>query len=301
MSLDINFRPMLTAILNHLDCALVLEDSNRTIVFANQLFSRLWNLPLDEVLGQNGYTITERLQTLFSDSCVFNRLVSEALDRREILTGIELRLTDNRIISFDYTPVYIGDVFQGHLWQMRDISARKEAEAVILHRAYHDALTGLPNRLLFQDRLAIALSQAEREAKLMALIFLDCYQFKQINDTFGHLCGDRLLQIVAERLIESVRKGDTVARLGGDEFIIILPRIKNYDEVQSVAKRILTAFRQPVIFNDTPAELGASIGISVYPHDATTADGLLLAADTAMYQSKALGSYAYHFYQRPNK
>jgi diguanylate cyclase (GGDEF)-like protein len=200
-------------------------------------------------------------------------------------------------IEGDYICLY--DEYRrivGHFGIQRDITGRKQAEAHIRYQAHHDPLTNLPNRLLFWDRLNIALSQAEREETMMALLFLDCYQFKQVNDNFGHANGDRMLQLLAKRLLESVRKGDTVARLGGDEFVIILPRIRNYDEAQLVTQRILEAFRCPMPIGDNAVEVGASIGISVYPYDATNAEDLLLSADKAMYQAKSDGSHAYCFY-----
>lgn len=200
-------------------------------------------------------------------------------------------------IEGDYICLY--DEYRrivGHFGIQRDITSRKQAEAHIRYQAHHDPLTNLPNRLLFWDRLNIALSQAEREETMMALLFLDCYQFKQVNDNFGHANGDRMLQLLAKRLLESVRKGDTVARLGGDEFVIILPRIRNYDEAQLVTQRILEAFRCPMPIGDNAVEVGASIGISVYPYDATNAEDLLLSADKAMYRAKSDGSHAYCFY-----
>jgi diguanylate cyclase (GGDEF)-like protein len=203
-------------------------------------------------------------------------------------------------IEGDYICLYDdAGYITGHFGIQRDITSHKMAEERIRYQAHHDSLTNLPNRLLFWDRLNIALSQAEREETMMALLFLDCYQFKQVNDNFGHANGDRMLQVLAARLLENVRKGDTVARLGGDEFVIILPHIRSYDEAQLVSQRILEAFRCPVQIDNNVVEVGASIGISVYPFDANTAEELLLSADKAMYHAKSDGSHAYRFYALP--
>ena len=168
-----------------------------------------------------------------------------------------------------------------------DITERKEAELQISFMAYHDRLTGLPNRALFFDRFSQAISQARRNNKRVALLFLDLDGFKPVNDTYGHEAGDIVLKIVSERMLSAVRAMDTVARMGGDEFVVILGELDGSAEVEVVARKLLDAISQDITLpDDQQCKVGASIGISVYPDNGTEMDTLLVAADSAMYQSK---------------
>ncbi|HET9314780.1 MAG TPA: PAS domain S-box protein, partial [Vicinamibacteria bacterium] len=166
----------------------------------------------------------------------------------------------------------------------------------LAHQAHHDALTGLPNRVLFEDRLGVAISHAHRHGRQLAVLFLDLDQFKVINDSLGHGLGDRLLQAVADRLQVTVREGDTVARQGGDEFILLLPFIPNAVDAAKVARKILEALRQPFHLDGHDLYITTSIGISVYPEDGTTASALLKHADMAMYDAKEHGRNCHRFF-----
>lgn len=171
--------------------------------------------------------------------------------------------------------------------------SQKNAE----HQALHDFLTGLPNRLLLSDRLNYAISFAQRNNQKIAVLFLDLDDFKQVNDSFGHACGDRLLQAVAERLQSCVRKTDTVSRLGGDEFTIILPQIKSNEDARIIAQKISEAIQQPYEIFDQTVTIGISIGISIYPSDSHDAEALIEKADRAMYTCKRSGKFNYQFYK----
>ncbi|GMQ88310.1 MAG: hypothetical protein BMS9Abin08_1546 [Gammaproteobacteria bacterium] len=177
-----------------------------------------------------------------------------------------------------------------------DITEQKRNEEQLAHQAYHDTLTDLPNRLLFDDRLSMALAHAQRNDSLLAVMFLDLDRFKNINDSLGHSVGDRLLQGVAERLIRSVREEDTVARMGGDEFTILLSHIPHADNAAEVAEKILATIEQPRYIDGHELFITASIGISVYPGDAGQAESLMKNADTAMYRAKERGRNNYQFY-----
>jgi len=178
----------------------------------------------------------------------------------------------------------------------RDVTARKVDEETIRHLAYYDALTGLPNRMLLNDRLAQALAHAHRNQQKLAILFLDLDRFKTINDTLGHSLGDRLLQEVAQRLGGCLREGDTVARLGGDEFALLLPGINQVEEVSRVAYKILDTLNPSFNFEGHELHVTASMGISLYPNDSEDAQTLLKNADTAMYRAKAQGRNNYQFY-----
>jgi diguanylate cyclase (GGDEF)-like protein len=163
----------------------------------------------------------------------------------------------------------------------------RAAEATILHMAHHDALTGLPGRLLFHDRLEHALRHALRNDETLAVMYLDLDGFKAVNDTRGHAAGDRLLQAVALNLQNALRRSDTVARLGGDEFAIVCPDLRDADNAPVVARKLLEAVRSCGPIDGVP--VSASIGIALYPYDGATAETLLSDADTAMYRAKRRG------------
>jgi diguanylate cyclase (GGDEF)-like protein/PAS domain S-box-containing protein len=179
---------------------------------------------------------------------------------------------------------------------VRDITERTYAEEQIKHLAYHDALTNLPNRLLFKDRLSVALSHAHREGTSLAVLFLDLDRFKVINDSLGHNIGDQLLQAVASRIAACVRESDTVARLGGDEFTVLLPRLQRSQDVAPIAGKIIEAVRYPFHIEGREFYITTSIGISVYPEDGADAETLIKNADTAMYQAKEMGRDNYQLF-----
>lgn len=168
------------------------------------------------------------------------------------------------------------------------------------HWAHHDALTGLPNRLLLKDRLEQALAQSRRDRKLLAVCYLDLDDFKPVNDTFGHAAGDHVLQITAERIRKELRGTDTVARIGGDEFVILFSGLQQADERLACLERILDVIRQPISLTSDDAgdaaRVSASIGVSLYPRDGENADALLQHADTALYQSKTAAKGGYRLY-----
>jgi len=175
---------------------------------------------------------------------------------------------------------------------------RKRAEAEIKKLAYYDTLTGLPNRVLFGDRLKQAIAMAERDKKGLALLYLDLDQFKYVNDTLGHAYGDRLLKISADRIQGCLRSSDTVARIGGDEFVIILSLLSGGDDVPKVADKILETLRKPVQFENHTIYTSASIGIALHPENGATVDELLKNADIAMYQAKEKGRNNFQFYSK---
>jgi diguanylate cyclase (GGDEF)-like protein len=173
-----------------------------------------------------------------------------------------------------------------------DITEEKQAEERIRHVAHHDSLTGLPNRLLFNDRLGQAIRLARRDARQFALLYLDLDKLKPVNDTLGHDAGDQLLKNVGERIHEQVRESDTVARVGGDEFAVILRDISSRQDAAAVAQKIIAALTAPFRLGNHPqaVEIGTSIGIAVYPGDAQDHVTLIKIADAAMYSAKTRGS-----------
>jgi diguanylate cyclase (GGDEF)-like protein/PAS domain S-box-containing protein len=177
-----------------------------------------------------------------------------------------------------------------------EIVERRQAEARVHHMAYHDVLTGLPNRALLAERLDRALLAARRDGRRLALMFLDLDRFKTINDSLGHATGDHLLREVAQRLCRVVRASDTVARLGGDEFVVLVPGVHAAEECTLVGDKIIEALAEPVSFEGRSLHISTSIGICLYPDDGTDVDSLMRKADAAMYQAKAAGRNNYQFY-----
>ncbi|MCG8356254.1 MAG: EAL domain-containing protein [Kiloniellales bacterium] len=181
-------------------------------------------------------------------------------------------------------------------WIIHDITDRKRIEAAIHHMAKHDALTNLPNRFLFQERLQEALVSSSRLDRLVAILFLDLDHFKDINDTLGHPIGDLLLKEVAKRLRGCAREIDTVARLSGDEFAVIANHLEQVDSATVLAKRIIDSLAEPFTLDAHQVHSGASIGITIFPSDGTEADHLLKNADLALYRAKGRSRNTYQFY-----
>ena len=185
----------------------------------------------------------------------------------------------------------------------KDISKRKKVEdtlheqqSILYYQAHHDALTGLPNRVLFFDRLEQGIIKAKRHSEGLALFFIDLDKFKHINDSLGHGTGDSVLKIISKRLERIIRKEDTVARLSGDEFTIIIEELKNPQDASILAEKILATLKEPINIDDHKLYVSGSVGISMYPGDATDGRDLLKYADTAMYKAKEEGRNNFQFY-----
>jgi len=264
------------------------------ILDCNESFARIFGYSSpEEVLDQRA----QRLYIRPEDRNVFLSRLGE----RNSLSNYE-----SCVRKRDGTPIWVlenatlvegpdGDrsVIEGTII---DITERKRAEEQVKHLAFHDALTGLPNRLLFNDRLAIALAQARRSGEKLVTLFLDIDRFKVINDSLGHAAGDELLRRVAERLQASVRAGDTVARLGGDEFIILLTRISSEENAAKVAAKFLQSVRNPFSVQERNVFITTSVGVSMYPNDGLDPETLIQNADVALYRAKEEGRDNYQLY-----
>ena len=279
--------------------------------FVNDRAQQLLGFSRSELIG-NHYSELVHDEDLERAYYVFNeRRVGERASR-----NIELRLKsagardkgptfENTLVTLSFNSMGMygdgkqkeGAEFFGTYGVARDITERKRAEAMISYHAYHDILTDLPNRMLFKDRLGLAIMQAKRKETELAVMFIDLDRFKLVNDTLGHIRGDELLQQVATRLKATLRQGDTLARLGGDEFTIFLPELLNRDDAHVVANKALECLQKSFRLADSDVHISASIGIAVYPEDGETIDELLCHADMAMYQVKAQGKNSYSFYE----
>ena len=198
-------------------------------------------------------------------------------------------------LDIEFGEVQMGDR-RRLIATLRDITERKEAEALIVKQANYDSLTKLPNRTLFMDRLSLALTRASRNGGQIGLLFIDLDNFKKVNDTLGHSAGDQLLQEAAERLTACVRETDTVARLGGDEFTIILPDLQKAHDVEQVVRQILDRLSKPYLIDGTEVFASGSVGITLFPDDGKDAETLLKNSDTAMYRAKYDGRNTFRFF-----
>jgi len=180
--------------------------------------------------------------------------------------------------------------------RVRRLISERSAEKRVAYMAFNDALTGLPNRTLFQERLEMGLRQARRTRSELACMFLDLDGFKMVNDTLGHDIGDELLKCVAERLVTCLRESDTVARVGGDEFTAVLSNVSSRRQVERAAERVIEALREPIHLANRDLVIGASVGIAMYPEDGSDVQTLLRSADMAMYEAKDEGRNHVRFY-----
>ncbi len=285
--------------------AMVVVNEAGEIVLVNLQAEKQFGYRRDELLGQKVTNIIPEgfAERLIADS---TRTAAEAL-AQQIGTGIELTARCKNGTAFPVeimlSPLESPD---GILVTaaIRDISARKAAEADALtmtlqmaHSAEHDFLTGLPNRMLLNDRVGQAIVRAERHANKVAVLFLDVDGFKHINDSLGHPTGDKLLKSIAERLLGCVRAPDTVSRQGGDEFVVLLSEIEHDEDTAILARRMLKQVMRTHTINGQDLHITASIGVSVYPDDGTNAETLIKNADTAMYQAKEKGRQSYQFFK----
>ncbi|MGH9422001.1 MAG: putative bifunctional diguanylate cyclase/phosphodiesterase, partial [Thermoanaerobaculia bacterium] len=240
-----------------------------------------------EFLAQSAYS-------LYNSEEDRNRLMAQVREYGA-LSNVEVRMRRR-----DGTPVWVienmtlldGGVLEGTIV---DITDRKTAQEQMEYQAYHDALTGLPNRLLFRDRIDIALAHARRHRTQAAVMFLDLDQFKLVNDSLGHTVGDALLQEVGTRLVLSIRADDTVARMGGDEFTVLLTDVKETGSAGIVAQKLLEAISQPMVIEGHELYVTTSIGIARSPEDGVDAETLLKRADGAMYRAKEAGRNNFQF------
>lgn len=274
---------------------ILISDANNRIILVNRAFVRITGYSPEEVLGKNpgmlssGRQGAEFYTLLWQSIATHGHWQGEIWNRRksgeeypEWLSISTVKDKHNRITA--------------HVAIFMDITKRKEAEQRIHFLAHYDPLTQLPNRVLFSDRLERALAFHKRNGEKAALLFLDLDRFKNINDSLGHVAGDKLLQSVAERIRRCIRDLDSLCRRGGDEFMILLTGIRQRDDVRSIAQKIIHTMSEPHAIDGHQMTVTFSIGISLYPDDAEHSQALVMHADAAMYQAKKSGRNTFQFY-----
>lgn len=277
--------------------AVITLDSDARVLLCNPVAERLTGQPLSRSRGK----AVDTLLTEFTDQTPeILRLLASCLETRQtqrLHDPIAWHAPDTRQRALQVTVTPVGERREGAVLAFNDVTDMLAANARLRFEATHDALTGLPNRTLLYDRLQLALLKSHRQGEMIALLFVDLDRFKRINDSLGHYVGDSVLKIVANRLLASVRDGDTVSRWGGDEFIILMESLRDRAAVVNVAQRVLELLgREFDIDDESGLVLSCSIGIAVGPHDSMDAHTLLSMADKAMYQRKQSGGSSYNFY-----
>jgi len=274
---------------------MVITDASAQIIAVNPAFTEITGYPLEQIAGATPAVLSSGRQ----DEHYYQKMWSALKERGQWQGEIW-----NRRRSGDIYPEWLsiaavrdseGETTH-YIGIFSDVTERKEAEARIHHLAHHDALTGLPNRLLLQDRLGQAIREARRKGSQVGILFMDLDRFKWINDTLGHDAGDHLLRTITRRCLDVLRESDTLARLGGDEFVAILPGLQQAQDAGLVARKLLAAITQPCMLGNHELSVTCSIGIAVFPGDGTTDSLLLRNADAAMYRAKSEGRNGFQFY-----
>ena len=283
------------AVFSNTNEGIIVTDHEQRIIAVNRAFSRITGFEPEDVLGSTPHL----LQSGRHDESFYENMTQMLASTGQWQGEIWNRRKDGEIYPAWENISVVRDEhgrITHYVAIFSDISAIKDAQARMVHLAHHDALTGLPNRLLLAANLDQAMEHAKRHGKKIGMFLLDLDRFKLINDTLGHAAGDLLLQTVAQRLQQCVRAEDTVARLGGDEFAIIVNELEEADSTAPLAGKIIQSIAEPLSLPDKKIVTSTSIGISIYPDHASSAEDLLKAADAAMYQAKARGRNTYHFY-----
>lgn len=286
----------LSSAVEHSPASVFITDLEGRIEYVNPTFTEVTGYSLEEARGQPPSLLKsgETPQSVYED--LWSTLTSGKTWRGEFRNKRK-----DGTLYWEFTsvsPIRDEDGHVSHFVAVKqDITHRKEAELLAWRQANFDQVTGLPNRVLFKDRLSQALLRCKRDASRVAVMFIDLDHFKAVNDTLGHEAGDQVLKQVGERLSQCVRDTDTVARLAGDEFTTILPAPGSTSTMTSIAQRILDALKRPFLLDDTQqVYIGCSIGIAVYPDDGSDGASLLRSADHAMYCAKESGRNTYQYF-----
>jgi diguanylate cyclase (GGDEF)-like protein/PAS domain S-box-containing protein len=264
---------------------ILITDSQMNILSVNQAFTEITGYSAEEMAGKKSSFLFSYQEDVLSSARMREKILAEGYWQGEIRGRRKGGEIFPEWMTVTTATNEAGKITH-YIHLFSDITEKKRGEAQLEYLAYHDSLTSLPNRVLFNERLAGAIALAQRHNQSIAVLFLDLDGFKQINDTLGHGSGDILLQQVAQRLTQCVRESDVVARLGGDEFVILLNELSGENSAEGVTKKILRRLHEPFTLASQEIEVSASIGIALFPDHGTDGTALLEKADAAMYQTK---------------
>ena len=289
---------LLRATLDATADGIVAVDNGQRVESFNARFLEMWHIPPEAIGGLHAREITVLMarQLMAPDAFIemarhFDADVGADAERCEVLD-----LNDGRILECYSRPRRIGEQIVGRVWSFRDITERRQAETRLAYMANYDSVTGLPNRHLLRERLDRAIKHEARSHRHLAIMFLDLDNFKSINDTLGHDVGDRVLQVVANRLLACLRESDTVARIGGDEFTVLVEDMTTMESIAALAQQIIDSLSLPFPLDGREMFCTVSVGIAIYPDDSESLDGLMKSADSAMYRAKEQGRNTYRFF-----
>lgn len=291
--LDLKMGHMVFEVANE---GILVTDNEQRIVAVNPAFSEITGYRPDEVVGHRTNMLSSGLHPREFYRAMWDTLKTHGRWSGEIIN----RRKDGVVFSEWLSIAAVDGQFQGdkrYVGLISDISDRKKEEEHIRRLAHFDSLTGLPNRVLFHDRLQRALVRARRYRQGLAVLYVDLDHFKEINDTYGHAAGDEALKIAAARMLSTLRQNDTVSRRGGDEFVVIVELNEHPEGLGNVCNKLISELRQPFQLGKNLLELGASIGVATFPVDAGEPEALLAAADAALYEAKMAGRGHFRFFQ----
>jgi diguanylate cyclase (GGDEF)-like protein/PAS domain S-box-containing protein len=274
--------------------AILVTDAKANILQVNPAFTAITGYTPHEVIGQT----PRLLRSGRHDPAFFEQMWASLAERGGWQGEIWNRRKNGEtyIEWLSITRIVGGEEHGGYVGTFTDITQRKEAEELMRHKAHHDALTDLPNRTLYLDRLYAALAAARRHERQMAVMYLDLDYFKEVNDSMGHAAGDALLIETAHRLMAAVRESDSVARLGGDEFAVILSEVRTLHEAEEIAQRIVLSLSRPFELKEGTGRISGSLGLAVFPEHGGDAETLQRHADMALYAVKEGGRNAFRVY-----
>lgn len=267
---------------------IMVVDRDNRIISVNPAFECITGYSYDEVAGSDQSILSSGRHTAEFYSEIWRFLRETGSWRGEIWNQRKNGQVYPQFTRIDTVLGDDGEILK-RVWVFSDITEKKLIEEQIKHMAHHDPLTDLPNRMLYEDRLDQALAMARREKTPFALLYIDLDGFKPINDTFGHSVGDRLLKLVAQRMVGCVRETDTVARIGGDEFVVLLSAVKSRQNALTVAEKVRKKLEKPYEIDGEQLDISASIGCAIYPDDGHDGIALTQSADQAMYLAKQNG------------
>ena len=277
------------------DAVSIIDPKTYNIIAVNPAFLQLYQLKLSEVIGRECQSVCNcrHADPSNHDICPGKKAVESGLFTCEQRI---CKSTDQQIIcEICATPIIDHNCKVTQIISVvHNITESIQQQQQIHHMAYHDGLTGLPNRALFKDRLEQALLQSTRSHGSGVIALVDLDKFKEVNDTYGHASGNELLKITAKRLTQSVRSTDTVARMSGDEFLVIFREVNNDEQAIALAQQLLNALTQPISLTAGDVTIAASIGLCCFPQHGTSVDELLKCADSAMYSAKKCGHNTVH-------
>jgi diguanylate cyclase (GGDEF)-like protein/PAS domain S-box-containing protein len=275
---------------------ILVTDTTGAVRQYNRRFVELWNVPPDLLDAHNDPAMFAHLSACVLDETTYTDQLGVIASDPEMQCTDVVLLRSGRMLERVTLPQTSRSRVVGRVYSFRDLTERLDAQKRIEVLAYTDALTGLPNRLLLGQRVAVALRAAQRSGATFAIMYIDLDRFKNINDSLGHTFGDRALMEAASRIQQTLREVDTLCRVGGDEFIAFLQEADALG-AEIVARRILEKLAQPFVVDQINFSLGCSIGVAMYPADARTLDALIQCADTAMFRVKERGRGNFRFYQ----